>query len=305
MHNESPIAAITWMTVNTSGVLSGGEAVRRGVSRKQLQRLCQDGFLERVLPDTYRVVAVASTAEQRLRAALLWAGPRAAGWCRSAGMIYRLEEVVARSAEIVVPDSRGCRPPSGIVVRRSNDREALMIRQVRGFPVTGVEATLVALASRLDATQLEVACEDARRRRLTTVPAMRAYLDRHGRSGRSGSAALKQLLCDLDPEHPSRSKLEVLTRRLLAANGLGGFTRELRLEWNGRAYYFDFAYEPYRLIVETNGRRFHDDPNDYEYDQEKWSVPARYGYRIVFATWSKVNDAPQKLCGEIRAALAA
>ena len=179
-----------------------------------------------------------------------------------------------------------------------------MIRRVRGVAVTGIEATLVALASRLDATRLEVACEDARRRRLTSVSALRAYLDRHGRSGRAGSAPLGRLLRELDPKHPSRSKLEVLTRRLLVANGLGNFTREFPLEWRGRRYYFDFAFEPSRLIVETNGRRFHDDPIDYEYDQEKWSVPARYGYRVVFATWSKVNNTPHALCSEIRTALA-
>jgi very-short-patch-repair endonuclease len=109
----------------------------------------------------------------------------------------------------------------------------------------------------------------------------------------------------LDPQHPSRSELEVLTRRLLIANGIDGFDRELPLTWNGRTYYFDFGFVRQHVIVETNGRRFHDDPVDYEYDNEKWSVPARYGYRIVFATWRKVNDEPLTLCDEIRASLAA
>ena len=96
MHNESPIATITSMTASTAGVLSGSDAVRRGVTRKQLLGLCRNGFLERVLPDTYRVAAVATSGEQQLRAALMWAGPAAAAWCLSAGMMYRLEEVVAR-----------------------------------------------------------------------------------------------------------------------------------------------------------------------------------------------------------------
>ena len=51
MHNESPIATITSMTASTAGVLSGSDAVRRGVPRKQLLGLCRNGFLERV-PDT-------------------------------------------------------------------------------------------------------------------------------------------------------------------------------------------------------------------------------------------------------------
>jgi hypothetical protein len=59
------------------------------------------------------------------------------------------------------------------------------------------------------------------------------------------------------------------------------------------------------VILETNGRRWHDDAADFEHDQEKWSVPARHGYRIVFATWDKVVRRPQELLGELGAALAA
>jgi hypothetical protein len=40
------------------------------------------------------------------------------------------------------------------------------------------------------------------------------------------------------------------------------------------------------VILETNGRRWHDDPADFERDQEQWSVPARHGFRLVFATWA-------------------
>ena len=59
------------------------------------------------------------------------------------------------------------------------------------------------------------------------------------------------------------------------------------------------------MILETNGRRWHDDTTDYEHDQEKWSVPGRYGYRIVFATWAKVDRRPESLIDEVKAALAA
>jgi hypothetical protein len=44
---------------------------------------------------------------------------------------------------------------------------------------------------------------------------------------------------------------------------------------------------------------------DYEYDNEKWSVPARHGYRLVFATWSKVTQRPNELIRELAAAFEA
>jgi very-short-patch-repair endonuclease len=175
---------------------------------------------------------------------------------------------------------------------------------VRGIAVTGVEATLLALAHILDNEAFEVACEDARRRQLTTVPALHAYLDRFGRRGRPGVAPMRRLLRELDPHHPSRSTLEVKTRRLLVAHGITDFVREYPLDWKGRTYFFDFGFPHQRTILETNGRRWHDDPANYERDNEKWSVPGRHGYRLVLATWNKVTEQSEALLDELAATLA-
>jgi hypothetical protein len=168
-----------------------------------------------------------------------------------------------------------------------------------------VEATLLRLAHLLDDEAFEVACEDARRRRLTSVPALRAYLDRHGRKGRPGVGAMRGLLEQLDPAHPANSTLEVKVRRLLVAREMTDFVRELPLSWNGRTYRFDFAFPASRTILETNGRRWHDDVVDYEHDNEKWSVPGRHGYRLVLATWAKVTEDPDGLVGELQTTIAA
>ena len=180
-----------------------------------------------------------------------------------------------------------------------------MLRTNRGVRVTGPEATLLRLAEVLGGEAFEIACEDARRRHLTSVAALRAYLCRFGRPGRPGVTALRALLDQLDPHHPARSTLEVKTRRLLTANGITDYLRERPLEWEGREFWYDFAFERSRVILETNGRRWHDDPTDYERDNEKWSVPARHGYRLVLATWDKVVRHPGELVEELRTTLAA
>ena len=84
-----------------------------------------------------------------------------------------------------------------------------------------------------------------------------------------------------------------------------GFRREFPLVWNGRRYLYDFGFERARTILEANGRRWHDDARDYEHDNEKWSVPGRHGYRIVFATWDKVTREPARLLAELGTTLAA
>jgi very-short-patch-repair endonuclease len=299
------IAVLSQLGLRTHGVFRGREAERRGVTRDQLTTLLRTGVIVRELRDTYRVAAVQKSPEQRLHAALLWAGDGSAAARASAGAVYELEGVRhPATPEIVLPRARRARSDL-VVVHRTSNPPALMLGTRRGFRVTGVEATLLALAGVLAGEQLEIACEDARRRRLTSVPALQAYLERFGTSGRNGTAALRRLLRELDAKHPSRSTLEVKARRLLVAHGRREFIREFPLTWHGRTYRFDFAFPAARVIVETNGRRWHDDPVDYEADQEKWSVPARHGYRIVFATWDKVTRRPEALLAELAATLRA
>jgi len=303
VQRESPAAALSRLGAESCGVFRGSDAVAHGVTRKQLTTLVAAEIIRRELPDVYAMCAVAASAEQRLRAALLWAGDDSAAGGRSAGSWYRLEGVVDAKPEVVVPRGRGLRSDR-VEVHFGTRRDALMIRTHRGLRVTGPEATLVRLAHILDAEALEVACEDARRRRLTSVEALRAYLDRFGASGRPGIAPMRTLLRQLDPAHASRSTLEVRARRLLVAHGITDFTRELPLEWNGRTYFYDFGFEHRRVILETNGRRWHDDPVDDEYDNEKWSVPGRYGFKLVLATWHKVVKHPDRLIDELIATLA-
>jgi hypothetical protein len=283
-------------------VFLASRAETLGITARQLADLRRAGVVERLYPRVYCFTAVAPSAEQRLRAALAWAGPAASAAARSAGALYAMSDVHAAAPEIVVPESLRARHPE-IIVRHARHRPALMIRSVRGIQTTGPEATLQALAHVLDPVALEVACEDARRRGLTSVAALHRYLERFGARGRPGTTRLRGLLAELDPRWPSRSKLEVLTRRLLAAAGLTDFVREHPLVDGGQRFRYDFTFLRERVILETNGRRWHDDATDYQRDQHKWSIPARHGYRLVFATWSDVADHPERLVAALRAAL--
>lgn len=299
MPRESAIAALSRAAADSLGVFTRDDAAALDISRKQLWTLHEARAIQRVFPGVYRLTAVALSNEQSLRAALRWGGPKSAAAGRSGGEWYGLEGVRAVQPEILGGRNRGKCP--AIIVHRPTDLAPFMIRTYRGLRVTGVEATLVALAHVLAPEPFEIACEDARRRGLTSVPSLRNYVKRYGKAGRPGVGPLRALLDELDPKHASRSTLEVKTRRLLVANGITDFTREFPLTWKGKTYFFDFALRRSRAILETNGRRWHDDPRDFEHDNEKWSVPARHGYRIVFATWDKVTRCPQDLIDELRA----
>ena len=303
MPQESVVTTLSRLSAESFGIFRAERATEDGVTRNQLARLVEQGVIERILPRTYRMVAVAPSALQRLHGALVWAGDEAAAAGRSAGELYRLEGVRARMPEIVLPHRIRARTSFATVYH--SDPAALMIRSTSGVRVTGVEATLLRLAYVLDEEAFEVACEDARRRRLTSVAALRGYLDRFGQRGRPGVASMRRLLDQVDPVHPARSTLEVKMRRVLVAHGITDFVREFPLVWNGRTYRFDFAFPRARTILETNGRRWHDDARDYEHDNEKWSVPGRHGFRLVLATWEKVSRQSDELIRELAATMTA
>src|SRR5262245_13552567 len=134
MPKESVFAALSTLAAANLGVFHGREATEVGITRRQLAALRAPDVIERVHPDTYRTTAVPRCAEQDLRAALLWAGERAAAAGQSAGELYGLEGVRAVDPEIVVPARTRLRS-STVIVHRS-ERAASMIRQVRGLPTT-------------------------------------------------------------------------------------------------------------------------------------------------------------------------
>ena len=125
MASSAALTALSALSRATSGVFRGDAAVARGVTRKQLNALRTAEIIERVLPDTYRMTAVALSGAQRLRAALLWAGDEAAAAGRSAGAQYGLEGVHAQRPEIVVPKWVRRRHPEVDVYFTSDTRRLL------------------------------------------------------------------------------------------------------------------------------------------------------------------------------------
>ena len=206
MPQEPVITILSRISASSLGVFRLERATALGVTPNQLARLTRQGVIERVHPSTYRMTSVAPSSAQRLQAALLWADDRAAAAGRSAAELHRLEGVRATVPEIVLP-ARVRGRVEGVTVY-NGETAALMVRTIAGVRTTGVECTLLRLAHLLDAEAFEVACEDARRRRLTSVAALRSYLARFGRRGRPGVVSMRRLLDELDPTHPARSTLE-------------------------------------------------------------------------------------------------
>ena len=284
------------------GVFRIEDANAAGVTANQVHGFAGDGVIERVLPNTYRLLAVR---------AIVGAGPARRApvggrWCGRRGSIGRSALPAGGRPRDEARD-RGAHTARALV-RRSRrvyhgERRALMVRMVNGLPTTGVEATLLRLAHVLDSEAFEIACEDARRRRLTSIPALQRYLERHAqaRTTRRRARCAERSPSSIRSTRRDRrwrSRPDDSSSHMVSTTSCASS----RSTWKGRTYRYDFAFPRRRGSSRRTVAVGTTTPTDYEHDNEKWSVPGRYGYRIVFATWAKIDRHPESLIDELKAA---
>ena len=72
----------------------------------------------------------------------------------------------------------------------------------------------------------------------------------------------------------------------------------------GKRYEVDFLWREQKLVVETDGGRFHDNPVAGERDSERNHALSAAGYRIPRLGWDDLRDRPGPTMAEIRRLLA-
>ena len=284
---------VSRLSADSLGVFRGPDAVEAR-REPQAARGARRGRRHRPRPARHLPNDRSRAVErQSLRAALLWAGPTAA----AAGVCGRRALRPRGRAAAGTRDRRHATDawPAPDLVRGSSRKSpsSAAAATAPGLAGHGGGADDGGAGAALDGGGVRDRVRG--RATATTHDGLRAPRVSRTLPGRPGAAALRHLLDELDPVHASRSTLEVKTRRLLVAHGLTDFTREFPLAWNGRALSL-------RLRASSAGGRSSrptaavgtTTPTDYEHDNEKWSVPGRHGYRIVFATWDKVTGRPAR-----------
>ena len=161
-----------------------------------------------------------------------------------------------RQVEVSVPGGSP-RGPRGLIVHRRSGPIGVTTRD--GIPVTTVVDTLVDIAPRLTRNELEAAIREADKRGYTDPERLRAALD--SMPPRPGVAILKRTL-DRRTFRLTDSELE---RHYLPISDRAGLPRPLTQQLiNGERV--DFYYPDLKLVVETDGLRYHRTPQQQAKD---------------------------------------
>jgi hypothetical protein len=284
------------------GVITWEEALRLGAAEGFIRSRLRSGAWIQMHRGVYCDNAVPRTPYQQLRAA--WVATRGCGVVShsSAGWLWNLLSAVPLIPELTVPIGGGpTRRPQGLIIHRSRDLDLATAVSRHDVLVTNPMRTIVDLAATIPAAQLNGAIDTALGRRLMTLTALLAEVDRLSKHGRPGVGRLRWHLQDRGfIGAPAPSVLESRMYRLVLATHLPLPTVEVTVDADG-VYRLDITWPPVHFAVEVDGYVWHFTPEQHQRDLNRRNKLQEEGWTIRVYTWRDVCDEPARVAREIMA----
>jgi very-short-patch-repair endonuclease/predicted transcriptional regulator of viral defense system len=287
-----------------------GVVIRRqlrslGFDRNAIARRLRNGALVPVNTHVYRMRGAPATARSEVMATVLSAGPHALATGSSALALHGVRGFELLPVEVVT--SR--RPPVWALpgVRETFRIDAAHGTDVDGIPCATVARALFDLASTIPPRRLARIVDTVLAARRTTVADLSRVIDDLGEHGRSGSAAMRRVVGDRIGDYTApATALESAFLELVVTAGLREPDRQAdlggRLAWIGRV---DFVWRSERVVVETDGREFHDSVSDRKTDERRDRALEAAGWTVLRFGWIDVTRRPTSVVRTVRTALRA
>lgn len=281
LHRQASCGALA---AEQYGLITCAQLATLGVSRSAVHRRVRAGVLVRMLPGVFRLAGVPRSWLQRAMAVYLWAGEQSAIGGTAAAALHRLDGCAFPSG-ITVLTQRSLKSPHRLVIVRRPSTYVERDREIiGGIGVTSCPRTLIDLSAEVSEAQLELALEDARRRRLVTPGSLHEALAALP-PNQPGRASLLQVLAATTGTRPSDSGLEVKVLRLLRREGFPSPIRQEVLDDDGDfAGRVDLVYPEQQLIIEVQSHRWHSDRSQVDSDSARLNRHHAMGWSVMRAT---------------------
>jgi predicted transcriptional regulator of viral defense system len=274
-------------------VVTTADLAALGFSRNAIQHRRSSGRLFRVHRGVYAVGRRALTPAGSRLAAVLAAGHGAALSHTSAAAQWQLVATAQTLIDVTVATGR--RPRRGIRLHVTTTLAADDVTEIDGIPITSVARTLVDLAARVRRRRLLEAIEQAYTLRHLDVGELRQALRRN--HNHRGVGTLAELLDGFAEPPSTRSQLERMMLHVIVAAGLP----EPLVNALVAGLCVDLLWPAWRLVVELDGRRFHDNPWAFERDRRRDAILRTAGYEILRVSHRRLTREPDAVIADIRA----
>ena len=289
--------AIARVAGRQHGVISRGQLRELGIKDSAIGYRVAAGRLHRLHRGVYAVGHRVVGMHGRWMAATLACGPGAALSHASAAALWDLRPSAATTIDVSVSTAGG-RNRAGLRIHRHPGLRPGEIIRHHGIPVTTPSRTILDLAATLNRRQLERALDQAEIQELTDMRALDAIAQAH--PGHRGARKLTAALATHTPGTTlTRSELE---ERFLDLCRVHGLPRP-HVNATAAGLEVDFLFAKQRLIVETDGWRYHRSRSAFERDRRRDATLTAAGYRTLRLTHRQLTTDHQAVARALRVAL--
>lgn len=284
------------------GVISRAQALDCGLTDRALHyRIQPGGTWRRILPGIYVTSTGPPGRDQRLMAALLYAGEGSIVTGQAALRHYKISVPDERQVDVLIPASRRRSGGQFVVVRRTTrmPRRYAAIGPIQFVPPERAVADAALSLARL--SDVRAVAAGVVQRGWCTVPALAAELDA---GPHRGAALLRQALEEL--EDGIRSAPEGDLRVLLKRARLPGPVFNARLYLGDQLIAVPDAWWPHAgLVAEVDSREWHLSPDDWEHTMRRHAQLTALGILVLHFSPRQIRTEPETVIAVIRAALQA
>ncbi|MGH9135768.1 MAG: DUF559 domain-containing protein [Acidimicrobiales bacterium] len=295
---DSRIAALA---AGQCGVFARWQVVAIGGTDGYIRRRVCSGRWLPIRPGVYQLAGSPPSDDQRYWIAWLAVGPQAALSHECAAERHGL--IAVPRARLVLTNRHGAHHRiDGVCVHQLDDLLPHHVMMLGGLPTTTVERTIIDLAAVLSRARVTRALEQAVIDRKTTDDAVGAVLTDVKRPRKPGMRLMARVLDDRAPGDPISNN--VLEQLLLDAVRRGGspdpkpqFAHPGRHPARGCV---DFAYPDVKLILEADGRRWHQRIADLKRDRARDNEAARAGWLTMRFMHEELRSDPEDVGAAVR-----
>jgi very-short-patch-repair endonuclease len=232
----------------------------------------------------------------RFLAAVLAVGEGAVLSHISAAILWGFWPRAAHQVLVDVSVARNVRPRAGIRLRKRRALPSKDTTRRAGIPVTTPARTALDLAATLSSDRLLArTVHEAQVQRCVNQRQLAAQVARD--PCHRGTRRVARLISP--GPVPTRSDLEDRTLEFLDRHGFPRPQTNVLLA----GAEVDFLFEDAKLVVETDGGRFHGTAHARAADASKQAILEAAGYRVLRFTWDEVTRRPAQTAQRLRGAL--
>jgi very-short-patch-repair endonuclease len=256
-----------------------------------IDRQIRNGALRQVVPGVYATPEECDSVHTRIVALMRW-DPDAILMGAAAAWVSFWPEI--RVSHVACSLKHKRRPQRGFEFTRRQIPAELVVNRA-GLRLTSPALT----ALDLSATVGGEAIDQALRTRATTLGQLQRAMELT--TARVGNPTRRQLL--LDSRAEPWSAAERSFHRLLRNAGIYGWKANRPVVLRDRTFYVDVIFRNLKLIIEIDGRLYHNGVETFESDRWRQNLLILDGWCVLRFTWSMIEERPEEIITIVREAI--